>query len=46
MRASHRLDAERLAARRWICLLIVAAYFVFFRVTSTLALRYCNFLRR
>jgi hypothetical protein len=32
--------------RRWNCLLIVAAYFVFFRVTSTLALRYCNFLRR
>ncbi len=31
---------------RWYCLLILAGFFVFCRVTSTLALRYLNFLKR
>jgi hypothetical protein len=31
---------------RWWCLLIVVGYLVFFRVTSILALKYVNFLRR
>lgn len=31
---------------RWWCLLIVFGYVVFFRVTSILALKYLNFLRR
>eukprot|EP00878_Enallax_costatus_P039536 GHUV01045340.1.p1 GENE.GHUV01045340.1~~GHUV01045340.1.p1 ORF type:complete len:103 (-),score=9.40 GHUV01045340.1:219-527(-) len=31
---------------RWWCLLIVFGYVVFLRVTSILALKYVNFLRR
>lgn len=31
---------------RWWCLLIIFGYVVFFRVTSILALKYVNFLRR
>jgi ABC-type multidrug transport system permease subunit len=31
---------------RWWCLAIVIVYVVFFRITSILALRYINFLRR
>lgn len=31
---------------RWWCVLIVAAYILFMRVASILALRYINFLRR
>lgn len=31
---------------RWWCVLILAAYIVFFRVTSILLLKYKSFLRR
>lgn len=31
---------------RWWCLAIMVTYVVFFRITSILALRYINFLRR
>lgn len=31
---------------RWWCLAIMVGYVVFFRITSILALRYINFLRR
>lgn len=41
---THTRTAPTHAHRR--CVLIVAAYIVFLRVTSVLALRYINFLRR
>lgn len=31
---------------RWWCVLILAAYILFVRVTSVLALKYINFLKR